>query len=212
MTAKLPQQPPADLAAREPGWRTWPTTDPLWHIANTSGPYATQFAAMRSYGPLASARFDPHPPPPGDHPTERILYAAIDLVTALAERFQNGREIRCRQATSPIVYSWMPTRPLRLIDVSDVSALRPGASQPLSTGPRRHTRTWAAAIRRTWPAADGLRYQSSMTGRECVALWAPAADSFPPRPAFAKLLSDPAPAWMQALRNTAVQIRYDFYT
>jgi Arc/MetJ family transcription regulator len=104
VTAKLPQQPPTDLAARRPSWHTWPVTDSLWHIANTSGPYATRFSVMRSFGPLASARFDPHPPPPQNHSTERVLYAAGDLVTALAERFQNGREIRCRQPADPIVY------------------------------------------------------------------------------------------------------------
>lgn len=206
MTAKLPQQPPADLASRNPSWHTWPITDPLWHIANTRGPYATRFGAMRSYGPLASARFDPHPPPPGDHPTERVLYTAGDLVTAIAERFQNGREIRCRQATDPIVYSWMPTRPLRLLDITDVSALRLGASQLLSTGPKRHTRSWAIAIHATWPDADGV-----LAGRRCAALWAPGADSFPHAPAFAKLLSDPAPAWIRLLRNTAAQIHDDFY-
>lgn len=211
MTAKLPPHPPADLSDRNPAWYSWPVTRPLWHVANTSGSFATRFGAMRSFGPLASARFDPHPPPPRDHPIERVLYAATDLVTALAERFQNGREIRCRQPSEPIVYSWMPTRPLRLLDVTDVSALRLGASQVLSTGPKRHTRTWAIALRSTWPDADGLLYQSSMSGRACAALWAPAANSFSPAPAFAKLLADPATMWIDLLRDTAVQIHYDFY-
>jgi len=211
VTAKLPHRPPADLDARNPSWRSWPTTDPLWQVANTSGPFAARYSVMCAYEPLAAARFDPHPPPPDDHPIERILYAATDLVTALAERFQNGREIRCRQTTAPIVYSWMPTRTLRLIDVTDLSALRLGASQLLSTGPQRHTRSWAVAIRRTWPTADGLLYQSSMAGRDCVALWAPAANSFPARPAFARLLSDPAPEWIRALRNAAATIHYDFF-
>ncbi|MET0863191.1 MAG: RES family NAD+ phosphorylase [Nakamurella sp.] len=210
MTGKLPR-PPADLATRDPAWRHWPSTDPLWHIANTRGPFATRFGVMRSYGPLASARFDTHPSPAGEHPVERVLYAAGDLVTAIAERFQSGREIRCQQPTEPIVYSWMATRPLELIDITDLSALRLGASQLLSTGPKRQTRVWAAALRTTWPAADGLLYQSSMAGRTCVALWAPALDSFPAAPAFAKLLADPAPAWIALLRNTAAQIHYDFF-
>jgi hypothetical protein len=50
-----------------------------------------------------------------------------------------------------------------------------------------------------------------MAGGECVALWAPAADSFPPRPAFATLMSDPAPDWIRTLRNAAAHIHYDFY-
>ena len=44
---------------------------------------------MRSFGPLSSARFDPHPPPPGDHPTERILYAAIDPAPAWMQALRN---------------------------------------------------------------------------------------------------------------------------
>jgi len=211
VTPKLPRHPPADLATRDPAWYSWPVSEPLWHITNTSGPYATRFGVMRSYGPLAAARFDPHPLPAGDHPVERVLYAAVDLITTLAERFQNGREIRCRQPTEPISYSWKPTRRLELIDVTDVSALRLGGSQLLSTGPKRQTRAWARAIRTTWPDADGLLYQSSMAGRKCVALWAPAADTFPTAPAFAKLLADPAPAWIELLRHAAAEIHYDFY-
>ena len=211
MIAKLPSQPPADLSARDPDWHMWPVSDPLWHIANTSGPFATRFGAMRSFGPLDSARFDPHPPPAGDHRQERVLYAARDLVTALAERFQHGREIRCHQPTDPIVYAWKPMRPLRLLDVTGLSPLRLGASQLLSTGPKRQTRTWARALRKAWPLADGLLYQSSMAGRVCAALWAPAGDSFPTWPSFAKLLADPAAAWSSLLRNAAAQIHCDYY-
>jgi len=50
-----------------------------------------------------------------------------------------------------------------------------------------------------------------MAGRDCVALWAPAANSFPARPAFARLLSDPAPEWMRTLRDAAATIHYDFF-
>jgi hypothetical protein len=86
---------------------------------------------------------------------------------------ENGREIRCHQHTNPVVYAWMPIRPLRLI--------------------------------------DGLLYQSSMAGRVCATLWSPALDSFPPGPAFSKLLADPAEEWMKVLRNAAAEIHYDFY-
>jgi hypothetical protein len=209
--AKLPHQPPNDLHSRNPDWHIWPVTHPLWHIANTSGPYATRFAAMRGFGPLESARFDPHPLPVGPYSIERVLYAAGDLVTALAERFQNGREIRCRQPFDPVVYAWMPTRPLQLLDVTGLSALRIGASQLLSTGPRRHTRIWARALRAAWPHADGLLYQSSMAGRPCVALWAPAFDGLPAAPEFSKLLADPAAVWVGLLRDAAVQVHYEFY-
>ncbi|MDQ2846904.1 MAG: RES domain-containing protein [Actinomycetota bacterium] len=133
------------------------------------------------------------------------------MTTALAERFQAAREIRCAQSDRPIAYSWFPTRPLRLIDLTGQAALRIGASTKINSGPKRITRNWARAIRDAWPDADGLFYTSSMTGQPCVAIWAPAADSFPPRPQFARLLADPAQQWVEALQSVAVEIHYDFF-
>jgi hypothetical protein len=49
------------LADRSPSWARWPTNRTLWHVANSAGPHAATFAAMRAYGPLLTARFDPHP-------------------------------------------------------------------------------------------------------------------------------------------------------
>ena len=208
---KLLRRPPADIADRIPDRLDWPTTTPLWQVANTAGPYAVRFGQMRSFGPLPTARFDPHPPPPADHPVERVLYSAADLVTALAERFQHNREIRGTQPSAPGVYAWAPTRPLHLIDLRGVGALRLGASHVLNTGPQSSTRAWARAIRDGWSNADGIAYASSMTGRTCIALWAPAADTFPTAPAFAKLLSDAAPSWQLRVRSTAVETGYDQY-
>lgn len=209
VSLKLPRQPPADISARTPDWVDWPIgSPPLWQVVNTAGPYAVRFGRMRSFGPLASARFDPHPPPAGDHPTERVLYAASDLATALAERFRHSREIRGSAPDAPGVYAWTPNRPLRLVDLRDTGALRLGASHTLSTGPRSITRTWAQAIRAAWPDADGLAYTSSMSGRSCLTLWAPAADSFPAAPDFAKLLSDPAAGWQFRVQSAAVEIGY----
>ena len=183
----------------------------MWHIANTSGPFAAPFATMRAYGPLPTARFDPHPPPPRDHPSERVLYAAGNLVTALAERFQRGREIRRVQPGSPIAYSWAPTRALRLLDLTGRAAARLGASHAINTGPKNVTRVWARALRAGFPDADGLLYSSSMTGESCIALWAPAQDTFPPAPAFACLLAHPATTWTDRLRSAAVQLHYQFH-
>jgi hypothetical protein len=164
---------------------------------------------MRSFGPLPSARFDPHPPPAGMHPTERVLYAGSNLVTALAERFQKVREIRRHQPDEPIVYSWVATRPLRLLDLTGRAATRLGASHTISAGPKNVTRGWARALRATWPEADGSLYSSAMTGEQCVALWAPAQSSFPDAPGFSALLSHPASSWTDVLRAAAAQIGYD---
>ena len=205
---KLPR-PPADISSRTPDWLVRPMgSPPLWQVVSTAGPYAVRFGLMRRFGPLASARFDPHPPPPGEHPTERALYAATDLATALAERFQHNREIRGTAPDAPGVYAWTPTRPLRLADLRDTGALRLGASHTINTGPRTITRMWARAIRGAWPDADGVAYASSMSGRTCLALWAPAADSFPAAPDFAKLLNDRAPGWQLRVQSAAVEIGY----
>lgn len=186
-------------------------TSPLWQVADNAGAYPVRFGHMRSFGLLPTARFDPHPPPAADHPIERVLYAAGDLATALAERFQHNREIRGTQPATPGVYAWAPRRALHLIDLRDSGAIRLGSSHVINTGPKSSTRAWARAIRTGWPNAEGLVYSSSMTGRTCVALWTPAADSFPPAPAFAKLLSDPSPGWQLRVQSAAVEIGYDHY-
>ena len=209
MQPKIPGEPPADLADREPDWHTWPAGIPLWHVASTAGPYSAGFGVMRAHGPLPTARFDPHPLA-SDHPTERVLYAASDLPTALAERFQRSREVRRNLPEASGVYAWRPTRALYLIDLRELGTVRLGASQLLRTGPKKVTRTWARALRAAWPDADGIAYRSSMAGRDCVALWAPAAATFPPAPEFSRLISDPASAWQALLRSAAVQIGYDY--
>ncbi|MDQ2845269.1 MAG: RES domain-containing protein, partial [Actinomycetota bacterium] len=49
---------------------------------------------FRSYGPLSSGRYDPHPPPPADQPEHGIAYAADNLTTAIAEVFQTSRRVK----------------------------------------------------------------------------------------------------------------------
>jgi len=209
--AKVPANPPLDLAARTPIWAQWPRDTPLWQIANTTGPYASAFATLRTVGPLSSARFDPHPDATATASgSEGVLYAASDLPTAVAERFQHARELRRHQPDNPVVYAWFPTRVVHLIDLTDVGALRLGAAHAINSARKDVTRSWARALRSTWPDADGLRYTSAMTGRMCAALWAPARDSFPPAPTFALLVSHPAPTWQRLLRAAAAELGYSY--
>jgi hypothetical protein len=211
VTAKLPEEPPADLPQRAPTVTVWPASRMMWQIASTAGSFPTLFGQMRTYGPLPSARFDPHPQPAGEDSGEQVLYASGTLLTALAERFQHGREIRTDDAGVPVAYAWTPTRPLRLIDLTGPAATRLGASHAISSGPKRVTRRWARALRQSWPDLDGLLYCSAMTGEDCVALWAPASDGFPPAPTYARLLGDSSTAgWRDLLRSAAVQLGYDF--
>lgn len=207
---KVPATPPRDLPQRRPNWARWPTSRPLWQLANAGGAHPVAFAAMRHYGALPSARFDPHPLPPSGHSEEGVLYAAGTLLTALAERFQHSREIRRADPAHPVAYAWHPTRALTLIDLSGSGAVRLGAAHALSSHRKDVTRRWARALRAAWPEADGLLYASAMTGQECLALCAPAADTFPPAPQFARDLQARADTWQHTLRNAAVYLGYDF--
>ncbi len=209
-SAKVPHTPPADLATRTPTWSTWQTTRSLWQIANAAGRYPVAFASMRSYGPLHSARFDPHPEPAADSAAERVVYAAETLLAALAERFQHNREIRRGDPSRPVVYGWFPTRELRLLDLSGAGAVTLGAAHAISGYRKDVTRRWARALRQAWPDADGLLYASSMTGQRCLALWAPASDSFPPAPKFARGIDVTAARWQRTLREAAAEPGYTY--
>lgn len=209
--AKLPRTPPADLPVRQPEYYLWPTTRPLWAILAGSGAYARPFGTMRAYGPLLSARFDPHPEPASDISGELVLYAACDLLTAIAERYQRRRMVYLSDPDSPIAFSWPATRDLNLVDVTNVGAVRLGASHAINSGPKAVCRRWARAIRATWPDTDGMRYSSSMTGRDCTVLWAPANDTFPPWPAFAEFIASPGTYWQRLIQKACVDLGYDYW-
>lgn len=208
--AKLPTTPPADLAGRQPDWYRWAPARPLWTIADGAGPYARPFGQMRSWGPLETARFDPHPEPPHDTSGELVLYAASDLVTAVAERYQHRRALELGDHRQPVVYSWSPLRRLRLLDLSGSGAVRLGASHVINSGPKPVSRRWAQAFRTAWPDADGLRYTSSMAGHDCAVLWAPAADTFPSAPALALPVSLRATAWQALLEGVCATLGFDY--
>ena len=207
---KVPHRPPPDLARRTPVWSRWPARRPLWQFVNSAGGHAAAFGHLRGYGPLPSARFDPHPEPASDGSGELVAYAARTLLTAVAERFQHNREVRRDDAERPVAYAWRPTRGLRLIDLTGPGAVALGASHALSSYRKDVTRNWARAVRGAWPRADGLLYSSAMTGEDCVALWAPAADSYPGAPTFARALGDPAESWQSTLRNACAQLAFSY--
>ncbi|MGH3090686.1 MAG: RES domain-containing protein, partial [Rubrobacteraceae bacterium] len=69
----------------------------LFRLYFRGGEYPGSWEGFRSFGPLASARFDHHPPPRGDHPNLGILYAATEVKTCVAEVFWNTRNINLRR-------------------------------------------------------------------------------------------------------------------
>ena len=184
---KVPHVPPAPLIRDDDDVLSIRTV--LWRIHRTEGEHVRGWSELRTFGPLPSMRYDPQASQIGDH-SEGVLYAAMDLVTALAEVFQASRTIDV-VSFAPRATAWIPTRPLSLLDLTGTWTLRNGAASSLAQAPRSTCRRWARVIHDTWPEMDGLWAPSTMTGRPIVVLWDTAGDSFPARPEFSRQLSTP---------------------
>jgi hypothetical protein len=185
---KAPRTPPEQLI-REPH-DSADYTGPLWRVHRTEGEHVLPWNKLRSYGPLPSMRWDPHPGPDPSSRAEGVLYAAADFATSLAEVYQTTRVIDTR-AGAPTLTAWQPHRRLRLLDLSGTWLLRNTASAALLAAPLFICRRWARAIYTSWPELDGLYVPSTMTGRPNIVLWNAAANSIPTMPSFSRPLSHP---------------------
>jgi hypothetical protein len=187
--AKFPWPPPAgrlreirrddDIVAVAP-------MSALARIYLAGGRYPSTWNAFRTVGPVAAARFDPHPPTddgvPQDAPGCGVLYAAVELQTCVAESFQAARVVD-RRTGRPWLAVFRPTRVLRLLDLTGTWPTRAGASQAISSGPRDRARAWARTIHQAYDDIDGLWYRSSMdSGHPAACLWEPARDAVAPSP------------------------------
>ena len=204
--AKLPNPPDVhELRRHSPAVHTVSTTDVLWRIHNTTGDHVTAWNALRHYGPVASCRFDPHPPPVGEHPDTGVLYTATDVPTALAECYQQTRIINTHRR-NPYLTGFTLTRDAVLLDLTGAWPIRIGASHTINTGPTDRTRTWTRALLAAWPNTDGLLSTSALTGQPCITLLTPATDALPHTPAFSEPLNHPGLA--APLATAAHHIRY----
>jgi hypothetical protein len=149
------------------------------------------WSEFRSFGPVATARFDHHIPPPKTQ-DRAILYAAFGWVTCLAEVFQAQRVIDPFNR-DPWLVGFRVERPLCLLDLSGMWPTRVGASMAISAGPRQRAQRWARAIYDAFADVEGILYASSMhANRPAVALNDRAMDALAPRPTFHSSLSSPA--------------------
>ena len=206
--AKLPAPPPVDeLVALGPDVVAVATHTVLWRIHGTSGPHALPWNQLRGFGPLDSARFDPHPLPASEDSGEGVLYLALDVATCLAEVYQRTRTI-ARRRGAPYLTGMRLTRTVQLLDLTGTWPTRAGASMALCSTPRRDlSRQWARALRSAYPSLDGLWHPSSMHGNDpCVTLWPPASDALPDRPEVSVPLAHPALA--PALAAAAEDLGY----
>lgn len=168
--------------------------DPMWRIHYEDTKYPTKWNQYREFGPVGSARFDPHPPPKravGAHDLDHfaVMYAADRFGVAVAEVFQGNRHVNSERG-KPMMAHFSPTRQLNLLDLGGRWVTRSGGSQVISSGPRPVSRNWSHEIRMKYPNLDGLRYPSSMFGGGwCYALFKPSMDAIPAQPMLHRPLS-----------------------
>lgn len=159
----------------------------LVRIFTAYGNHPQRWNTFRYTGPLPHGRFDPHPPGAGGAATtdrySGVLYFGLSVRTSVAEVFQTT-SIADRRTRGPRLVVVRPARPLRLLDLTGSWPTRAGASQAISTGPKKITQGWARAIHSAFPALDGLWYRSSMDGGgHAVCLWdSPAGTALPIAP------------------------------
>lgn len=154
------------------------TNEVWWRVHATTGPQVLAWNGLRHLGPLATARFDPHVPPP--HLQEfGAIYCAESAIAALAETFQERRVIDTMSRV-PYLTALALRAPLQVLDLAGPWPTRVGASQAINSGPRPFAQAWARAIHAAFPALAGVLYPSSMLGGAlCIALWEGASPALP---------------------------------
>ena len=176
----------------------------VWRVYLQGGPHPGKWNELRAWGPT-NARFDHQSLPPG--PSDRkILYAAELGRACLAEVFQDTRTID-RTRRQPWIVAFQLTRDVSLLDLSGLWPTRAGASQAISTGPRRRAQRWSRRIYEAFPDIEGLCYPSSMCGGEPVyALYERAENAVARTPRIHRALADPA--LLTPLEEAARRIGY----
>jgi hypothetical protein len=199
--AKLPEPDPGRLAATPAEYAE--IDGVLWRLHSPHHlDHPMRWDELRTFGPLFTARFDPWLPPPKERAPEGVGYFGRDVPTCLAEVFQDTRHVSTSRRGLQLT-AFAPTRPLRLLDLRGSWPIRIGASHLINSGPRRRCRVWAHALRKAYPAADGLVF-TGMAGRDCVTLHT--REAFPDVPDFSRPLSDPALA--SRIADACSQIGY----
>ncbi|MTD57362.1 RES family NAD+ phosphorylase [Amycolatopsis pithecellobii] len=169
-----------DIVAVHPATR-------LVRVFSARGHHPQQWNSFRRTGPLPHGRFDQQQPGHGGaavhDPGNGVVYFGLSVRTSVAEVFQESSVVD-RRTKGPQLVVVRPTRTLRLLDLSGLWPTRVGASQEISSGPKKITQAWARAIRAAFPGIDGVWYRSSMDGGgPAVCLWdPPAGDALPAEP------------------------------
>ena len=187
---KLPW-PPETLADVTPDIVFLPRGTLLWRVYRAGGSHPGAWNTFRTFGPIATGRFDHHVPPAHDQADRGILYAADDPATAVVEAFQDVRVID-RVAHEPWLVAFALGVDLAALDLTGAWPTRAGASQAIATGRRDVSRAWSRAIWQAYLGVLALRYRSSMAGGEVnTAIYERGKRTLPPQPAINLPLSHP---------------------
>ena len=178
----------------------------LWRIFRRGGAHPTTWNQFRYWGPVTTARFDHHLPPPKLQ-NRGILYAATQVITSVAEVFQDGRSIDVALG-DPWLVGFTLSEPVALLNLTGEWPTAAGASMNMtSSAARGRARRWARVIYGAYPQITGLWYGSSMhANTPCIALFDRAEHAMPQAPRVTLPLSDPR--LDGDLRSFAYRLRY----
>ncbi|MXN64792.1 RES domain-containing protein [Stappia sp. GBMRC 2046] len=120
-----------------------------------------------------SSRFSP----PDNH--FHVLYAACDLVSAIAEtvirdRFEavEERVLSASELNDWSVAEISTTDSLNLLDLRTVGALRLGLdTDAVGSKSHKESRQFSSELHDKFPNIDGILYRSRLTGRDCIAVY-----------------------------------------
>jgi hypothetical protein len=214
VTERLPPPPPLPQLRQGDVFRVR-AGQTFGRVYFTAGTHPAAWDGFRSYGPVATMRFDHHPPPERNHITRSFSYVAPSvkhdsssmdpLVACVCECFAATRTIDVRSG-APWFVLWSTARSLRLLDVVDSAWItRVGGNAAISSGARTMSRRWSRAIYRTYDNVDGIYYETSTVPMSrSVALYERAQRAVPDRYAVAAPLTHPG------LRAPLRRIAHDF--
>ena len=209
---KLPNEPDLErLRGLAPSLITLPAGKPLHRLYRRGGDHPILWNAFRYFGPTA-ARFDHHlvDDEGRAYIQERgIFYLASDILTSLAEVFQDDRTVD-RTAQRPWLVSFKLLRDLTLLSLTDTFCVQAGGSMKLVSGPKVYAQNWSRGFYQCYPDIQGIYYPSSLTNRPVIALYERALlfEPFPQTPRFHRALSDAL--LIEPLRNACKEIGYEF--
>ncbi|MDJ0312690.1 RES family NAD+ phosphorylase [Arthrobacter sp. H35-D1] len=188
----MDQYPPAihELRALDIKTHAVPQGSVMWRIHQTASLHTLPWNQIRTWGPLPTARWDPHPLRQGNHAQLGAAYLGRDVPTCLAETFQLTRFVDV-DANAPYLTAFLTRQDVVLADFTGEWLLKAGGSAQVIFQEKARTRAWARAIHAAWPDLGGIVAPSAVLGgHDVLAVWS--TDAFPSAPELSVPLNSPA--------------------